>query len=379
MKKIFIISLILLFISLISWGTYIMIVKNKLPKPSEEKLINTQKQATQKPIVTEPNSVLFNISDISVSSASKSVNKDFIRYITPSGKVMEMTPRGTNQKELFDIGMKNIKNALWSANNNDLILYSSTDGLATYSEKEHNLHKLKPTIDVAVWSDINNKILYKHFNTKTKQRSINIAKKDGTNWKKIVDIPFRHVSFMQIPNSSNVAFWKTGDSFYQSKLQKINIISPNKPTLIHEGLYGADYLYNPNGDTILVSSVKTKGGSDITIGIMNSHGGEYENLKIPTLISKTVWSNDGRTLYYAQPTNIPENSVMPNDYNDGKFNTRDTFWKIDTKTGKKSRLIDLEDLTEKIDATNMFLSQNEDSLFFINRINNLLYKLKFTS
>ncbi len=379
MKKIFIISLVLLLISLISWGTYVMIMKSKLPNTNNTSS-DDKKPSSKKETHFDTNSkpALFNISEIDVVAAGMSLDGNLIRYVTNDGKAMLMTTRGTNQKELFNTEFNHIKNAFWSPNNNDLILYSSSDGLATYSTEEKKVFKLKSTIDNAIWSNINNKILYKHFNSETKKRSINISKESGANWREIVSIPFRHISFVQIPNSSDVAFWKTGDSFYQSKLQRINIISPNKPTLIHEGLYGADYLYNPNGDTILVGSVRTKGGSDITIGIMNNRGGEYENLKIPTLISKTVWSRDGKTIYYAQPTNIPPDSIMPNDYRNEKFKTRDTFWKIDTETGKKSRLIDLKDLTEKIDATNLFLSKNEESLFFINKVNSLLYRLKLT-
>ena len=381
MKKIFIISLIFLLISLLSWGIYVMVMKSKIPKDSDnspqKQSNNTIKKDKSDNNTTKIKPVLFNISEIDVVTADLTSDGNLIRYVTKDGKGMYMTIRGTNQKEFLNTGF-NVKKAYWSPNNNDLILYSPNNEIATYSYKEKKLNKLKPTIDNVTWSKINNKILYKHFNDETKKRSINISKENGENWRKIVEVPFRHVSFVQIPNSSDIAFWGTADSFHQSKLQKINIIAPNIPILIHEGLYGANYSFSPNGDNILVSSVTTKGGSDITIGIMDNDGGEYENLKIPTLISKTVWSHDGKTLYYAQPTNIPKDSIMPNDYINENFKTRDTFWKIDIKTGKKSRLIDLKDLTEKIDATNLFLSKNEDSLFFINKINNLLYRLKLT-
>jgi len=379
MKKIFITSLILLLLSLISWGAYSVISKNKLPqnqtKSNEDDLNKGNENDDTNTSNTTFKNSLFNISEISVLTADMDIYQDLIRYVTKDGKAMTMTPRGTNQKELFKVDIENLENAIWSPNKNDLILHANNK-YYTYSSEKNKKFDLKPSIDNVVWSSINNKILYKYFDNKTKKRSITISKQNGENWRNIIDIPFRHVSFKQIPNSSNIAFWQSGDSFLQSKLQTINAISPNKPLLIHEGLYGADYLYSPDGKTILVSSTIKKGGSKMTMGIMNKNGGEYTNLKIPTVVQKAVWSKDNRTVYYAQPSDIPENSVMPNDYKNGKFQTRDTFWKLDTKTNKKSRLIDLKDLTEKIDASNLFISESEDSLFFINKTNDLLYRLK---
>lgn len=380
MKKIFIVSLILLLIALISWGTYAIIIKTKLPDKNQSHLdsenVNNKKNDSSELNDTSTDSKIsiFNISDIGIISADIDISQNLIRYVTENGVLMTMTPRGTNQKELFKFNISDIKKIIWSQTNNDLIIYAH-DELYTYSSETNETYKLNSSIDYANWSNINDKILYKYFDNKTNSRSINISKQDGQNWKEILDVPFRHISFIQVPNSSNVAYWNTGDGFIQSKLQTINIISPNKPTLIHEGLYGADYLYSPNGKNILVSSAKSKGSSDITLGIMNKNGGEYKNLLAPTLIQKSIWSKDNKTIYYAHPTNIPENSIMPNDYINGKFKTRDAFWKLDMN-GEKTRLIDLENLTENIDARNLFLSKNEDSLFFINNVNNLLYRLK---
>ncbi len=382
MKKIFIISLILILIVLISWGTYTIIIKTKLPDKNQSHS-DISDADNKKSDTTELNSAstnlrpsLFNISDIDVLSADMDISANLIRYVTKNGTVMTMTPRGTNQKQLFKLNIPNLQKVIWSPDNNDLIIYA-IDGLYTYSSKIGTTHKLNSSIDYANWSNINNKILYKYFDNETDSRSINISKQNGENWKEIINVPFRHTSFMQVPNSSNMAYWQVGDSFIQSKLQTVNIISPNKPTLIHEGLYGADYLYSPNGKYILVSSSKSKGNSNISLGIMNNNGGEYKNLLAPTLIQKSVWSKDSKTIYYAHPTNIPENSIMPNDYINNKFKTKDTFWKVDIN-GEKTRLIDLENLTENIDAKNLFISENEDSLFFINSINNLLYRLKLT-
>jgi hypothetical protein len=64
---------------------------------------------------------------------------------------------------------------------------------------------------------------------------------------------------------------------------------------------------------------------------------------------------------------------MPNDYQEKKFTTIDTFWKINVANGKKDRIAELSDIKSDYDAANLFLSSGEDTLFFVNRIDGKLY------
>ncbi|MEA3323144.1 MAG: hypothetical protein U9Q12_02885, partial [Patescibacteria group bacterium] len=113
-----------------------------------------------------------------------------------------------------------------------------------------------------------------------------------------------------------------------------------------------------------------------TLGIIDDDGENYIDFQIPTIVTKAIWSKDNKTVYYAQPNEVPDDVVWPNDYNDKKFITQDTFYKIDIETSKKSRIIELKDITEQVDATNLFISPSEDMLFFVNRVDGLLYRLK---
>jgi len=96
----------------------------------------------------------------------------------------------------------------------------------------------------------------------------------------------------------------------------------------------------------------------------------------PTFASKCVWSQINlQTLYCSLPGNLPASAVLPNDWQEGKFLTTDTFWKIDTLSGKKERLLDPQKIGGSFDATNLFLSTDEKSLFFKNKSDGKLYKL----
>jgi hypothetical protein len=148
-----------------------------------------------------------------------------------------------------------------------------------------------------------------------------------------------------------------------------------EPQLLFNGKFGADYLWNPDGNYLLVSHTDKKDGAKMSLALLNSQGKDYKELNIPTFVSKCVWSKDNKTIFYALPGAIPETAVMPDDYLSGKVKTTDTFWKINIPTGEKTRLLELDQIKNQLDASNLFLNANESFLFFVNRLDNKLYKL----
>jgi len=224
------------------------------------------------------------------------------------------------------------------------------------------------------------KIIYKYYDGKTKKWTLNIADSDASNWKELTGLEYQNMRIIQIPHSSLISFWNAANSFEETNFSIVSMMGGEKKTIFSKK-FGADYLWSPNGERVLVSSVENKGGSRLNLAVMNSHGGEYSNLGTPTMASKCVWSGDNTTAYCAFPGNIPESAVMPNDYQEGKIQTKDTFWKINTAAGgKKERVVEIEDLNAiqiSFDAKNLFLSSDEEALFFVNSYDGRLYRINF--
>ncbi len=369
-KKIFIISSVLLLIVLVFFGVYTIAFKNGSD-------VKTKKE-TQKPIVDiEPivSEKVINITSDPIVSATVGSDGETIRYYDAvDGRAWTMTTRGTN-KEVLVAKTKGIPlKAQWSQNGESVILTYKNGEIYVYNHTTGVEHKLRDGMDDVVWAGVGGKILYKYYDKNTKERSLNIANADGTNWKKIANIPFRYATFVQIPSSILAAFWPTAKSNISTQLFTTSTIYEGEPHKIFEGKNGADFLFSPNGKKVIVSSVQNN-GKKITLGVMDADGKNYNDLIVPTIVQKVVWSKDGKTVYYAQPNDVPSNVVWPDDYNTKKFTTHDTFYKMDVTTGKKERIIELDEITEQLDATDLFLSPAEDVLFFTNRVNGLLYRL----
>jgi Tol biopolymer transport system component len=241
---------------------------------------------------------------------------------------------------------------------------------ATFPTK--SLVALKPEVTKATWGSLGDKIYYLFKNPSTGELSLNRANSDGSDWKEITKVGTRDLFLGTIPQSSRVSFWTRPNGLEESFLDAIDADGNNRAKLFND-YYGGDYLWSPNGERVVVSASLTKGGP-LTLAVMNKNGGELQSLNIPTIISKVTWSNDSSKLFYALPGGLGE-ALLPNDYFEKNLASQDTFWQIDLGTGKSSRLLELADIGQSFDSTDLSLSADERSLFFTDRVSKKIYRI----
>ncbi|EKE20274.1 MAG: hypothetical protein ACD_8C00029G0019 [uncultured bacterium] len=378
MKKLFIISSVLLGIILFFLGVYNFAFKKESPNSKypvvagapESENMELEKKKEEKIVAIRDQKI--------VGAVLDKKNEEIKYYDAQNGTAWSINEEGKNEKQLSQTKVPGIKNVSWSADKSKVLTTIEKSGMTFFYEYDYLTNKgvqLKEGLDTAIWDNTGAKIFYKYYNSSDRKRSLNIANPDGSEWQKIADIEFRNVSISPVPFSSLVSFWNSPSSNEESKLQITGITGGEVKTIL-SGKFGADYLWSPDGSKVLVSSVQGNNSAKTSLGIATIEG-SYVDLNIPTFISKCVWSIDNKTLYYALPGGIPDGSIMPNAYQENKFNTEDTFWKVDIATGEKKRVVDTAGIAEKYDSSNLFLSSTEDALFFINRIDQKLYKLKF--
>ena len=305
-------------------------------------------------------------------------NGQSVKYFSKDGNgLYEINLDGSNRNTLDSQTFPGLVNAFWSPDQTAAILQFSRSGQTSFDYKDFSTHQqtpLKNNLDQVVWQTNADRIFYKYFDPKSKERTLNVSDPDGSNWAKLADLPYHYVSIAQVPKSSLVSYWNTSDAFSQTLFQSVSVLG-GTPTIILNNVYGADYLWNNAGDSVLVSHTDSQSGHKMQLAVMNYNGGEYHDLSISTLVSKCVWSANGKIIYYALPGNIPASAIMPNDYTNRQFNTADTFWKVDVQTGKTSQLVDPKNIPGNYDATNLFLNQDESALFFTNRVDGKLYEI----
>ncbi len=233
---------------------------------------------------------------------------------------------------------------------------------------------LKQDLSRFAWTSLGDRVLSQQTDPVSGERSLNIAFPDGSNWSKLADLGKDDYFIAAPPQSSLVAIWPKTDGNREGALEIMNINGDNRRTIL-TGKFGADFLWSPNSQRILVQSVVGRGDHTLALGLTDGNGSGYKNLFAPTLVSKVAWSKDNETFYYALPGAFPADAVLPNDYFGKPIYSKDTFWKMNVRTGKKERLVPLEEMTEAFDAIDVFLAPTETDLYFVERASGKLYRI----
>lgn len=376
-KKTFYVSLLVFVIALLFWGVYnLSFKKTASPQEAAQAPSDNKQPTTPKNNFDDPIAV---VSDEGVIAPTLVPDGNAIKYYSAStGKVFQTDENGNGKKTIAEKELIGIIDAFWSPDKTKVITkFKGADGnfkFYFYDYAADRATPLKSNIDQIAWNGNSNKIFYKYFDAATKKRTLSISEPDGSGWKDLSDVDFRDISISQVPKSGLVSFWNKPDSYTATNFDIIPLAGGDAKTVLKD-LYGADYLWNNGGTNALVSYVTAKGGNQLQLATVNANGGEFTNLNIPTFASKCVWSKNDKTVYYALPGSIPSSGVMPNDYNDQKFQTTDTFWKIDMTTGEKTRIISLDKMEGAYDATELFLNNDESVLFFVNKADGKLYRI----
>lgn len=378
MKKLFFISLGIFLVTLLFLGVYNFAFKKSGNNPvADQEKKDAAKQETERTFLEKLKSAPVEAVTATPAFGAATLDGKFLAYFY-GGKLRKVSLGGGAEEVLVENLPGKLLRAVWSPNRESVLALFETEGkerwyLVRITEKSAT--PLKDGLSSPSWSNLGEKIFYFYTDPVTKKTGLNTAKSDGSEWKEIGSAPFGDPRIGTIPSSVSVSFWNRPSAFDETTLYTIPITGGTSKK-IFSGKYGADFLWSPSGDKVLISALSDKGGSDIRLGIANQDGGEFHTLQAPTFVSKAVWSKDGKTLYYALPLSLPSDAALPNDYLDRPIHTSDSFWRMDTETGASERIIDPTDIGGSFDSINPFLDQEEQYFFFTNRVDNRLYRIR---
>ncbi len=380
MKKIFIICASVLSVLLLFLGVYNFAFRNASSNPvvDEQKKAESQ-QATDK---------LFsdNATDEAISSVTEKpayaatiLDNSHIAYFNERALKRASLGGGGEEVLIKDLPGKIIK-AVWAPDRTQVLVLFDMETEQRWqlvNLKDSSVTPLKQGITSPTWSNLSERIYYFYTDPVQNKISLDTAKPDGSAWKQLSFVSLTNAFLSTVPSSTLLSFWNKPSALQETSLYTLPV-SGDLPKKIFSGKFGADYLWSPDGSKVLISNTLAKGGTSIRLGTANQNGGEFQTLQAPTFVSKTVWSEDNNTIYYALPLSMPENAVLPDDYYSRPIQTKDSFWKMDVETGKSNRIIEPQEIGNGYDASGLFLSKNEDFLYFTDRTSNQLLRIKLS-
>ncbi len=137
---------------------------------------------------------------------------------------------------------------------------------------------------------------------------------------------------------------------------------------------GLTALWSPDGERILYSEESLEG---LKTSLFDVKEKKTTLFSLTTLPEKCAWSKLKKgTLYCAAPSSIPT-GTYPDDWYQGLVSFSDRIWRIDTINGSTEILSN--ETNNGFDLVNLFLSKNEDYLFFQNKKDGTLWSLQVSS
>lgn len=376
MKKFFIAMMVLFGVFLVFFLIYLFLFRNNPldGKVSNMTVIENKKEPEVQKQEDFTNKKIAPFIEEEGSSLYFDTRENMLFYLVPSENVLKKTPILSVDPRTVVTFSFEPKNIIWSPDGEKALVEKSTTEWVLFTKETKELKDLQGGVESPTWTALGDKIMFKFYDSNTGKRFLNVSDPDGSNPKVIGETPFQLLVTAAIPKSSSFAFWNQGNSFEKTSFKTIPVFGGVAKEVFSLN-YGADYSFSPDGQKILVSSVAQKGSAKILIALMNTNGGGYKNLFVPSFVGKTVWSKNSQTLYYALPGALPEETILPNDYYQKPLLTSDTFWKVDTESGEKTRIAETSDIDQKYDAENLVLDTEETMLFFVNRHDWKIYRI----
>ena len=393
MKKIFIISTVLLLVVLVFLAIYNFVYRQK---DSSIAVIDSDRASQTSPVSSEPGRVVdtrdnqpgasepsdtepatdsepsveekvIAVTDFPVISPTvDAAGENILVYDKTDGRLRQIPVAGGATKTFDETPLPDLVYAAWSPDKEKVLtkFVSPEDGVRIYfyNHKLQSGVKLKDGIKRVDWLPDGAEIIYLYKDPGTKRVSLNISRPDGSGWRSIGSNLLENMRFAGIPQTPRVLLWDAPSPETKTRLRLISLINKGaRPKTVFERGYNADFLPSPDGEKILVSTAAKRGSNERFLGLLNSSGRDYKHLGIPTNVSKCTWSANGKFIYCALPTG-----------------DRDTFWKINVSTGEQQRLVDLGSITAsqtRYNAFDLFLTPDNGALFFVNKLDGKLYRL----
>jgi hypothetical protein len=288
-------------------------------------------------------------------------------YQKSNGQIMQIDENGENKIVIDDFEISGLQEAFW----NDSGTTSTTKRDGKFSVFNHQT-KTPYTFPDKVTNVIfynPNSLIYT-FNDGA-NIDLSTIDADGANRKRLVSLRTDQIRLHALPNKDRITYTLLPSAYRASTLNSISV-----NTLVVEPIlsdkFGLDVVWSPDGNFGVVTYTTERGGGRMELALIDTEGKVLKTYDLSTVSEKIVWNRDSKYFYVLVPE-IARDRVMPDDYYENKINKfteRLYMVKINSDAPQL-----LSENVGSVDSTDLILNMDETKLFFINRFDNLMYRL----
>ncbi len=309
------------------------------------------------------------LTDESVITPALFFQGNGIAYFNRSGQLFrtDMAVSGStvllsNKTELTIPPKTGINKILWPAIGSSFLTESGL-GLAKqwsyYNPATGQYVDLPSQVKSVSWVPSGDKIIFVWVDANG-NASVNKANPDTTGYESIGELYDADTTLSVSPDGRLIAYYRSQNSNPAQNVIFTSTINGTDWTNVVADGYNKGVLWSPDSRKILFSK-RDSVTSKYNLWVADLGTGQSKNLGVSTLESKAVWTRDSQDILVATPTSGTA----------GEGVTQDTIYKINVATGSRTEF----NPGSGVDAQELFLSLDENILFFRNAQDGYLYYL----
>jgi len=271
-------------------------------------------------------------------------------------------------REISDKVFHDVDNVTWS-NNGDRVVLEYPDGYnIVYDFKTKKQISLPKEMKDFSFDNTNQRIAAKVVTDQPDNNWIVVSNYDGSGLSFVEHLGDKEkdVQIDWSPAGEIVATYREGIDFERQEVFPIGQSGGNIKSLIVEGR-GFESQWSEEGDFIMYSVYDSTSGYRPTLNLADMGGdwtGSYNvSLNLNTWSNKCTFTNDSQRIYCAVPSSMPELAGIFPELTEG---IADDFYEINLLTGTK-RMIGVLNDDEAVSATNLSLSEDGSTLYFVDQ------------
>ena len=291
-------------------------------------------------------------------------------YVRAGGKAESADFSGGNITQISNLTILNTLSAAWQpAKEKSIVSYLDNETKKTFvmtvTTTTQAVFLPETTMDIA-WSPDGKSIAY--LTRQDNTASLFISGSSGKSGKFIFSPTIPDFSIQWI--TKNKILFTTKPSGFAPSIAYLFDTGTKSFSKIIDRVFGLMVSASSDGKLLLYTKADAANGT-LSTNISNVDGSGVRELPFMTMPEKCVFSEKNENLFCAVGQNIANFTTLPDDWYMGKGFFSDAIIMINAKTLATTALTPLI----PIDATNLFISPQEDFLFFQNKKDYSLWRL----
>lgn len=320
------------------------------------------------------------ILDKKVKFSTLAADRKKILYFDPSDREFHQADlSGSNDAVITRGSFADIFDVTWSADRQSAILVTSKDDGKTreyylFDFREQKSTKLDSRFQNAIPSPDGKKIAYVYVD---KDRDIaNLSLADDPSGKNFrILAPQRKQGKVFWPSANKIAFEAVSSAHVQGGLFVFDTRGKDSFVLT-KGRYAFSAKFSPDGKMVIYTD-GVRGARKVSLYSSEVAASKPEN-KLPaeTLTEKCAWLFDSVSILCGVPENFSNFYLQPDDWYTEKFVSRDSFYKINSKSNELQKIAMADQFDKDYDVSDPVMSDDGKTMYFTRRHDGKLYALK---